>query len=295
MDFTNTYGVHPFWPLDNHWYYGDFIFIAEPAIWVAMTPLVFVLVSRIARTAVALLLLAGVAVAGLVGVVAWQLVVVLLIAMALLAFVSRKVSQRTALFLSVAVWLSVTVVFAIAGRVAQHRMYAAMARAAPESRVLDTILTPAPANPLCWEAIVVSRTEKSYALRSAQLSLAPSWLPPEKCRRTSPVDGITAPLEKVAGPPAPGIAWHGEYIASIADLKTFVDSYCQVAAMMRFVRAPFFVEHGFVRNGPAIVGDLRYDRESNLGFAELSLEDLPEHCSLHIPPWVPPRKDLEGI
>src|SRR5262249_32148902 len=23
MDFTNNYGVHPFWPLDDHWYYGD--------------------------------------------------------------------------------------------------------------------------------------------------------------------------------------------------------------------------------------------------------------------------------
>ncbi|MDY6946837.1 MAG: metal-dependent hydrolase, partial [Pseudomonadota bacterium] len=30
MDFSNNYGVHPFWPLDNRWFYGDSVFIIEP-------------------------------------------------------------------------------------------------------------------------------------------------------------------------------------------------------------------------------------------------------------------------
>jgi len=30
LDWTNNYGVHPFWPVDNGWYYGDAIFIIEP-------------------------------------------------------------------------------------------------------------------------------------------------------------------------------------------------------------------------------------------------------------------------
>lgn len=34
LDFTNSYGVHPFWPLDDHWYYGDAVFIVEPWLWV---------------------------------------------------------------------------------------------------------------------------------------------------------------------------------------------------------------------------------------------------------------------
>ena len=30
LDSWNSYGVHPFWPLDNRWYYGDAIYILEP-------------------------------------------------------------------------------------------------------------------------------------------------------------------------------------------------------------------------------------------------------------------------
>ena len=30
MDFTNNYGVHPFWPFYSGWFYGDFVFIVEP-------------------------------------------------------------------------------------------------------------------------------------------------------------------------------------------------------------------------------------------------------------------------
>ena len=33
LDSWNTYGVHPFWPLDSRWYYGDAIFIFEPWLW----------------------------------------------------------------------------------------------------------------------------------------------------------------------------------------------------------------------------------------------------------------------
>lgn len=32
MDFGNNYGVHPFWPADTHWYYGDSIFINRAAL-----------------------------------------------------------------------------------------------------------------------------------------------------------------------------------------------------------------------------------------------------------------------
>ncbi len=42
LDFTNSYGVHPFWPFDNRWYYGDAIFIVEPWLMVtAIPPLVW--------------------------------------------------------------------------------------------------------------------------------------------------------------------------------------------------------------------------------------------------------------
>jgi inner membrane protein len=33
MDFLNSYGVHPFWPVQNGWFYGDSVFIVEPLYW----------------------------------------------------------------------------------------------------------------------------------------------------------------------------------------------------------------------------------------------------------------------
>ncbi len=33
LDWTNNYGVRPFFPFDRHWYAGSFVFIFEPALW----------------------------------------------------------------------------------------------------------------------------------------------------------------------------------------------------------------------------------------------------------------------
>lgn len=34
LDFTNNYGVHPFWPFSARWYSWDIVFILEPVLWV---------------------------------------------------------------------------------------------------------------------------------------------------------------------------------------------------------------------------------------------------------------------
>ena len=33
LDFWNSYGVHPFWPLTSRWFYGDAVYILEPWLW----------------------------------------------------------------------------------------------------------------------------------------------------------------------------------------------------------------------------------------------------------------------
>ena len=59
MDFLNSYGIHPFWPLDNRWFYGDSIFIVEPLYWAAAAPLIFTVRSKVVRVVVGLALLGG--------------------------------------------------------------------------------------------------------------------------------------------------------------------------------------------------------------------------------------------
>jgi len=36
LDFTNNYGVRPFWPFSERWYSWDIVFIAEPALWILL-------------------------------------------------------------------------------------------------------------------------------------------------------------------------------------------------------------------------------------------------------------------
>jgi inner membrane protein len=51
LDFTNNYGVRPFWPFSGKWYSWDIVFIVEPAILIAMSlglllPVLFSLVNQ---------------------------------------------------------------------------------------------------------------------------------------------------------------------------------------------------------------------------------------------------------
>lgn len=41
LDWTNNYGVRPFFPFNSHWYAGSFLFIAEPVIWALLFPAFF--------------------------------------------------------------------------------------------------------------------------------------------------------------------------------------------------------------------------------------------------------------
>ena len=49
MDALNTYGVHPWWPVDNRWFYGDSVFIVEPLFWASAASLAFLFRSLVAR------------------------------------------------------------------------------------------------------------------------------------------------------------------------------------------------------------------------------------------------------
>lgn len=51
LDFTNNYGVRPFWPFSERWYSWDIVFIVEPALWAILilgliTPVLFSLIAE---------------------------------------------------------------------------------------------------------------------------------------------------------------------------------------------------------------------------------------------------------
>jgi inner membrane protein len=46
MDWTNNYGVRPFLPWNDRWFYGDLVFIVDPFLWVILGATAFLLTSK---------------------------------------------------------------------------------------------------------------------------------------------------------------------------------------------------------------------------------------------------------
>ena len=285
MDAFNTYGVHPWWPFDNRWFYGDSVFIVEPLFWAAAAPLALLLRSYVARGLVVLVLLGGLYLAFTTGLVTRYSIAVYCALVVLMLAIGWKAPPRAALLASIGVWLATTATFTIAGRQVASSLDAYAVQNTPQWRTLDRVLSPMPMNPLCWDVILVQADGDRYALRRGVASLMPST----QCPTRSVPRAITAPLTPVVLPDTPFVHWHGEVIGSRQELRTLAAASCEVAAFLRFARTPWLI----VESARKVIGDLRYDREPGLGFAELDL-DRSSGCPAYVPPWIPPRRDLLG-
>jgi inner membrane protein len=290
LDLTNSYGVHPFWPVDNHWYYGDAVFIVEPLLWSCAAALLFVLPGRTARVLIALVLAAGLGLSWFIGFVPLSLAALLTLFAAGLTAVSRFASARAAVTAGVAAWLVLTAMFVVTARTAGTRIEALLADSFPAARTLDTVLTPMPANPLCREVLAVQRTADTYVVRRAFHSLAPGWIPAGRCARLFPSGGseTTASLRPVDRDDTDEVAWGGEFAVPAGLFATLAADYCAVDALLQFARAPWAEP----ADGGWVVGDLRYDREEGLGLAEVEVGPGTDECPRLPAPWIPPREDL---
>jgi inner membrane protein len=288
MDYANNYGVHPFWPLDNQWRYGDSVFIIEPLLWAACAPLAFTFRSLAARAGVLLTLTAGVALAFFSGMVPAPNAGVLAVLTLSLLLLARHARPGVALGSGVALWLATTLTFAAMSTMAAARVDASAARRFPDARLLDRVVTPMPVNPWCWEVILIQQGKDDVALRRAMLSLAPGHLPAQSCRSRSLDVETTAPLHKVGVADDAELKWYGQTTFGRAHLARLAAEDCRVAAFLQFSRAPWLAATPV----GAVLGDLRYDREPELGFAEIALDQGKDACPVHLPPWSPPRADL---
>jgi len=282
MDALNSYGVHPFWPWRNDWVYGDAVFIVEPLYWAAAAPLLFCFESRAARAFIALLLAASILVSLWSGLVLPANVAGLALFIGLLLGATSRMRERTAALTSVAAAIAVTACFLLAGRVAEHRAQILALRLSPSQSLLDAVLTPAPANPLCWDVLLLQANAQTYVVRHVRLSLAPMVVAASRCpsmeRRPSPA----ARAEEAQD-------WSEVRAESMARplLARLAARYCRVAALLQFARAPFVWQ---MPQG-AVIGDARFHREAELGFADLRLTEMPTTCP-RLPPWDAPRADL---
>jgi inner membrane protein len=285
LDATNIYGVHPFWPFDSRWFFGDSVFIIEPLLLIVALPALFYCSRRLVSRVLLLAPLVGLLGFGfLIDIVPAFIAVGLVVlgAASLIGF-ARVPHARRALVGLIAWGLLTLGFFAVSQRV-KARAETAASGLLPGSRVLDVAITPMPGNPFCFEAWSVLRSGADYVVVAS--FLAPLGTDVARCprRMTS-----TATLADIDAPAPAGTRWVGSFRIPVAELEAARARDCRVSALLRFFRVPYLEE---VTGGSRVLGDLRFDREPDLGFGEVLLSNDPPECPRFLPGWVPPRSDL---
>jgi inner membrane protein len=280
MDYLNSYGLHPFAPVDAHWLYGDTLYIIEPMFWVLLgVPMILQIERRGMRLALLgamALVLAGCTAAGFLQ---WGSLLMLGVTAVILGWLQGR--WRHALVAGTVLALAWTGVQAGASHAARAEVAASLARQDSASRLLDAAMTPFPANPLCWSFVTVesNAARGTYRLRRGVLSLNEALAPTASC--PLPMAGGAAP----AG--THGIAWFGSTEASLAQLQHLQQTNCHVDAWLRFARMPLIDTDSAT--------DLRF---GNLGGANFSTIDYAARAGTPCPAWLPhwgqPRADLLG-
>ncbi len=300
MDFGNNYGVHPFWPVNSQWFYGDTLFIAEPALWVAiLSPLAFSMASRWARLGLWSALGVALAAVWLGHLVAAMAALPLTLAAVVLLALARRMSPGRRAATAVGAFFVTIGAFATGSRQAKALTRAAMASERPQARDVDVSVTPLPADPLCWNVYWVGVEADEYVVRLGRAALAPGRadLPGGRCA-FGPEADTTAPMTHLAPPaagvhPAPPVTFYAEYRRPLAQLGPLAESRCEVAALLQFARVPYVTDP--LPDGSRVAGDLRYDRNPELDFADVLVAPKPlpaADCPPNLPPWIPPRTDL---
>ncbi len=268
MDALNSYGVHPFWPIDNRWIYGDAVFIIEPLYWLATAPLFFLVRTLTARAVIALVVLASIGLNFFIQPM-WGVGVVL-VAAALLA-VGKRGSRRTASFTSAAMMIGVTAMFMFAGQAAAHRAQALATTNFPSEANVDHVLSPMPSNPFCWDLLLIQTGGGEYTIRHGVISSAPGLIPAAACPQIFRDVKRTAPMMPVTAPSSAEVKWLGQFSMPVNRLASLAAGNCEALELLQFARAPYATQ----ADRRWIIGDLRFDREVALGMSEIELRDPP--------------------
>ncbi|MGC4086937.1 MAG: metal-dependent hydrolase [Polyangiaceae bacterium] len=288
FDALNNYGVHPFWPWYDEWLYGDGLFIIEPWLWVFAVPALYPsLTARWGKRLLGALLVAGLLLSWALSIVPWGAALVLSLGSLGALRICYGLSAPRRLAFAGAGWALVLCTFLLASRVGQARVTAELGPPSGE-RLFDVVMTPAPANPLCFSVLTVSLRGDEYLLRAGRLSLVPAVLSAERCR-VQPT-GLTLGLQPPSTAHGQSVFWEGEWRGAVSELRTLDREHCLVHALLGFARAPFWQARG----ASWFIGDLRFDRDPDLDFDELEVPRPPAaaQCLPHIPPWLAPRRDL---
>ena len=254
-DAWNSYGVHPFWPFDNRWYYGDLVFIVEPWLWVIFLPVIWKRASSAVGKGLCLLLLAFMLVLSWThALMAWPAAAALSVfSFAWIAAQRFVPSDRVRIAGAFAAVVALFGIFSWA-ELELKRTFAAEGS--------EIAALPAPGNPFCWTILAAGVDDNSYHATAYTAAPFPLLVSASACRPM--LRSSMAILRPVPVAATPARVPLGEFRAPLA-------STCRGRAYLRFARVPYWAA--------GRIGDLRFDGgftlSSSSGDACLRLE----------PPW----------
>jgi inner membrane protein len=279
LDALNNYGVHPFYPVDNTWYFGDALFILEPSLWLILgIAVAWNGRTRTARLAAALPMLVLLCTMASMGAMPAESVGALAIAGGVFAWAARRLSPAARAVAALAILVLIVAGFGAASRIARTASVVALGSEL-RGEVIDIILTPNPSSPLCWAVIVVELREidDEYVLWRGTLSLAPEWKAPTACAS-----------HQFDGPRDVRMVGSGRFALRdvthqpLRQLRALAGDNCWARAWLRFGRAPV-IEQGSIF-------DLRFADRPGREFTAMPL--TREGCPANVPSWSMPRADV---
>lgn len=262
-DAWNNYGVHPFWPFDNRWYYGDAINIYEPWLWVILGAAAAMNTrTRSTRFALTAALIAiPLAMMGLHMITPAVLGALVLGAVVWTIVLARLMPDRRAAAATVVAAAFVASSFGL-NRVARAKIDASRVGVA-NGELLDAVLRPRPGNPLCWSAILIERDRGAdvYTMRRGTLSVVRA--------------GCSSEWD---------VTWAPADTQSLSGLRAMAAGNCWVNAWLRFGRAPYV--------GGERIADYRFGGAGKGNFSSMLIDGNGAACPPNVPPWGMPRVDL---
>lgn len=294
LDYSNSYGVHPFWPFDYRWFYGDSVFIVEPWLWiVAIPPLMFGPRRNGSRLLLAFLLIAILIAAWRLGEMTPRLALAVTIGAFVWLAVQRFIPTTKRVAAAAGAWLLVTAIFVVSSAEAKE----ALRKALPRGEVADDIAaTPGAGNPFCFAVFVVSRSDTAYRVRTAMvapwsIAQGASAPPARQCRsrigRTNL--SVLQNVHAIQTGNTDAVTWGQEWSASLEEARSLATSRCEFAYALRFMRVPVWKREASVVQ----LSDARFGVGAR-GFSNLAIGEgaCPYPASAWIPPWTPPRAAL---
>lgn len=285
MDYLNSYGLHPFYPIDPDWRYGDMVFILEPVFWLAFgVPMIMTVRRGVLRW---LLLLAPpplLAYLSWRGFLAWESLAMLLALMAALALIGRHSHDGKArlapLLAGAALGLGFVAVQAAMSAQARDAVARHLRAADPGYALLDAAMSPYPSNPACWNFVAIERGagQASYRVSRGIVSLAPAAMPVAACPPAFLAGAL--PADATAA-----IAMQARQEAPLARLRDLARNDCQFRDWLRFARMPWLERDSAF--------DARFASSPRGNFSSLTLVEPGQRgCETGVPQWGMPRADL---